>query len=257
MCDNAKDKKSNEKNIVFFFGAGCEGKDQFDLPSGADFKRETILAKDAKALYDFLNDNSDYSPPNGCLLHYNSTNILYQTLLEEPTLFNFNKFSKRNKNYKIHIQKYVELKNKGEKVGEYGRIFKKIYTEEFYNKIISGNYQGYNCTKFLEKACFYTYVDSLFNYIRKPDLYKTESQKVMSFYYSAYMCMLKKMMLNCNCHNKKEIKDILHKSDSVSNRETLMLELNNMQTFLVRKYAEDNNKELYYKKYMICYQNNI
>lgn len=36
------------RKITILFGAGAEGKGQFGLPSGKDFKRDVILAKDVE-----------------------------------------------------------------------------------------------------------------------------------------------------------------------------------------------------------------
>ena len=47
------------KKIAFIFGAGCEGNGQIGLPSGVEFQRTTILAKNAVSLARFFN-NKEY-----------------------------------------------------------------------------------------------------------------------------------------------------------------------------------------------------
>lgn len=235
MCDNAKDKKSNEKNIVFFFGAGCEGKDQFNLPSGPDFKKETILAKDAKALYDFLNNNSDYSPNTSSILNKNASNILYQTLAEKEVGFeiDYECFDDSNRAKSV-IEEYLKLKENGESTKELVNDFKKIYVSEFCEKIEAGGKLNKNCEEFLKKACFFSYVDSLFNFIRKPERYKNETKRVMKFYYAAFLCIYNNIMAQ---NGKDIIKDACEKKSVQENRELLRKNIQEGQENVIKKHG--------------------
>ncbi len=38
-------KKTNDKKITFLFGAGAEGKGNFELPNGVDFVKDIFFSK--------------------------------------------------------------------------------------------------------------------------------------------------------------------------------------------------------------------
>ena len=63
-------EEEKKKKVLFLFGAGCEGKGQFGLPSGAEFAKGTILAKGAKELYDKINKSGVYQMDNNKVHHY-------------------------------------------------------------------------------------------------------------------------------------------------------------------------------------------
>lgn len=261
MSDNAKDTKSDEKNIVFFFGAGCEGPGQFELPSGTEFKKMTIQAKGAKKMYEFLNCNKDFLPEEGCLLHYNASSILYQTLIEDSEFkLNYDEFSEENKGKQDSVEIYLNYKRNKEKnakdeqdckggINEYDDIrkcqkdFRAIYRNEFYDVINSDEEidPKSNCGEFLKRACFYAYVDSLFNYLRKPELYPKEIQKVIKFYYAAFFSIIKKMLEECG---NKKIEDFLENRNVLANREMLKVSLQELQEQLVEKHQSKS----YYQK---------
>ena len=69
-----------EKNITFIIGAGAETS-KYKLPSGPTFKKNIILSKNAKSVFELLNKKT-FKIIDGILLRYNANSTLYQTLTE-------------------------------------------------------------------------------------------------------------------------------------------------------------------------------
>ncbi len=185
------------KKVTFLFGAGAES--NFGLPSGAEFKRDTIVAKDVKEFSQNFNTHknfSNYKFDNGTILKYNSSSVLYQTV-KECSIDSFN-FSDEDKRI---LQKYDDYKS-GRKYANrsddnkktISEEFQKLYKRKIYDKIKNPLAKNDNYTDyFLENAKFFSFIDSYFNYLRFPKEYPKQVAKVIKLYFSAYKSIIDKM----------------------------------------------------------------
>ncbi len=177
---------TEKKKVVFLFGAGCEGKGQLGFPSGSEFKREIICADGVSKLFKMINPYSSYVINEGKFLHHNASNVLYQTLKEcdddcKLRLLLGEEIINQYLNYKDGNQENDGISNR----------FAEIYRKQIYNPIIHANEPLSEVSElFLERASFFSFADSLFNYIRKPELYAAETTKVMKMYFAAYNSIL-------------------------------------------------------------------
>ena len=201
--------------IVFLLGAGCECKStSYDMTGGTDFKKDTIRCRQASDLFDLINRHDVYQLDRQSVVKHNSTSILYQTLKENQDFY----------------EKVIRDPDYGEYVTDYMNHKKGIENKEKYEQLnctVSNKFYDYfrNCyyeplvkeesddrdksetplqetptekfrrdifDEFMTKAAFYSYVDSLFNYLRYPSDYKKEVQRVMKLYFSAYYSIIKK-----------------------------------------------------------------
>lgn len=125
------------KSVAFLLGAGCEGKGQLELPSGAGFKRDTIVARNASELIYAINSATKPQIKNGPIITANCTSILYQTIRE----YGVNVFSFKKRDMTT-VTKYMDLKTndtvfkQSEKDKRKNR-FADIYRKQFYMPIIS------------------------------------------------------------------------------------------------------------------------
>lgn len=187
--------------VAFLIGAGCEGKGQVTLPSGETFKRDTIVAKDAVDLIKKINKESNlYKVSRGGFLSYNSTSVLYQTLVElGVSEFSFSPHDS------IIVKRYLQYKGNGkdDKGKPYSdvekdkirRDFQNFYKTKFYDVINNeGSSLSENVIKFLNNACFYEAVDSLFNCLRKPSKYPSETGRVMKLYFAAFISVCRRII---------------------------------------------------------------
>ncbi len=177
-------------NIAFLLGAGCEGLEQMGLPSGNDFKRDTVVADKTVELIKLLNPSSDFKIKKGTFLGHNSTNILYQTIVERGLeSFCFDGSTEEViKNYLELRSDDIERSEEEKKTIREG--FLKVYKKQFYEPIrdmgINTAELSENVSIFLKNTCFYSFVDSLFNTLRRPKKYNNEVSKVVKMYYAAY-----------------------------------------------------------------------
>lgn len=99
--------------ITVLFGAGAEGKGQFDLPSGASFKRDVILAKNAESFGNLFLKSSNYNLKltGGTIIAHNATSVLYQTIVENNSS-DYKILEKLfpDENDRCIAQKYIEYK---------------------------------------------------------------------------------------------------------------------------------------------------
>lgn len=96
----------------------------------------------------------------------------------------------------------------------------------------------------LEDACFYSFVDSHFNFLRKPDKYNNEIAKIVKLYYAAFNSILKALLTKSNLVNKL---DEIIKSDKHNfhnNRIKIDKLLQESQKIIIDEYKD--NKEIYY-----------
>ena len=92
---------------------------------------------------------------------------------------------------------------------------------------------------FLERANFFSFADSLFNYVRKPELYPKETAKVMKLYYAAYNCIMEKMDLR--------IEELT--ADNARAELTIILNnISNKKYFITKleQYNKAKKEDLYY-----------
>ena len=191
QCKNTLNENevfSMRNTITFLVGAGCEGSKQLGLPSGPSFKRDTIIAESVCDLIYKLNYKTDPVIRNGTIIRHNSISVLYQTICEGTKI----PFTDEQQSI---VSQYIELENGTMKASDKEKTeirdrFSKLYKEEFYNKIRNRSTDERIIT-FLENAKFYSFVDSLFNYLREPDKYKKEINRVIKLYYAAYMSILR------------------------------------------------------------------
>ena len=253
------------KNIVFLFGAGVEGKNQFDLPSGMEFKKGTIVSKNISEFYKAIN-KGDSTINNRPLLHHNSTSILYQTLIENGCdwrkVFSKESMSEEDEKrfsedfkkeysetfFSIEEQKsienYLKYKRNGNKDSEAKNAFRNLYKSLIYNPIKKNEFPEDNLEKeriqyideiFLQRVCFFSYVDSCFNYLRKPSEYKREVDNVLKLYFSSYKCMYDSLNEKMN---KQDMKDL------PTDRNALVDNIKFFQNKIIEN--KKDCKELYY-----------
>lgn len=117
-------------------------------------------------------------------------------------------------------QKNIDIVEVDEHLGELSKVLhEKInpefqeYKKELYDAIVDENVKelGEFPEKFLECVCPYSYIDSLFNYLRTPNKYKTETAKVMKLYYSAFNSVFTKLGIQLDSNdimeNRRKLQD--------------------------------------------------
>lgn len=185
------------RKITILFGAGAEGKGQFGLPSGKDFKRDVILAKDVELFANLFlqNAKSKIKLNKGTIISAQSSSILYQTILEGKNIETNLKELFPDQNDRDIAVRYLEYKKNNTSDKNISQEFKKLYHDNFYDAIIGdkGNTNNDEIAYFLQKAGIYAFLDSLFNYLRKPETYKNECARVIKVYYAAFLSILNGM----------------------------------------------------------------
>lgn len=203
---NMKEKKVNKMKISFLCGAGCEGAGQLGLPSGEDFKKDIVLAKDTSEFFNKLNI-SDRKFENRAIIDARCTSILYQTVVEHKEILS--EFSDENRKT---VEDYISYRektgvfskeecesHKEEVKKQFKQLYKSLINEDdSINKDDSVNKDGtVNEDEKNEKGAFFknitlcSFSDELFNYLRVPDKYKTEVGKVERLLYAAYISLIK------------------------------------------------------------------
>lgn len=180
------------KRVAILIGAGAEC--SFGMPTGPVFKRETICNKNAPTLFKHINGDTRYDLSRFHVLSHNSHGTLWQTYVESNEV----ELSPRIKRI---INKYSEIKEgkadaKGEK--EIRKNFAEWFKEDYYNPIVDEQFDPNSIAKhlkeYLEKGAFYSYIDSLFNYLRSPETYTKECSKVMKLYYNSFLSIAEKLV---------------------------------------------------------------
>ena len=189
MEENKEQKKTK---ITILFGAGAEGEGQFNLPFGNEFKRDLIMGEGTKAFADqFLKDaKSGIKLDERKIIDGRSFSILYQTIVEnDDALLELFPESADRVKAENYVQKETFSKDERAVII---KDFSDLYKEKFYEKVKENQAAGNKPVEyFLEHAGIYSHFDSLFNYLRKPGLYKAECAKVIKIYYSALLSILK------------------------------------------------------------------
>ena len=238
-----------KKKITFLTGAGCEGAGQLGLPVGAGFKKDTILAKGVVDLIYSINQKTGSQIKNGTIIAQNSTSILYQTIMEhgiENLVHKPDESSKPDESDKTIFKNYLNIDSfSSEDQKEIRKKFKSIYRNKFYDVITDDAPEETLSDPvrfFLEKACFYSAVDSLFNHLRKPEQYKTEVNRVIKLYFSAFQSIIKKLF---NEKEKMEYEEILKSKATISEKRN---RLSALILHAQERIAEENahNDNVYY-----------
>lgn len=99
--NNENDKKIN---ITFLIGAGAECNEPFNIINGNNFKKEVLFCKNVAEIYKKINNDNEIKVTSDKILTGNSTNVFYQTLIENPE---FKKIFLNNK----EIMDYVNYKS--------------------------------------------------------------------------------------------------------------------------------------------------
>lgn len=183
--------------ITILFGAGAEGKGQFGLPSGNGFKRDIVLANNVASFANLFLKNaaSGITVNNGTTISHSSSSILYQTIVEtkkiDPDAMStlFPDTCDREK-----AERYIQYKQRNEARSGEEQIRNEFYSlyKRFYAAIKDARRDTLDesVTYFLEHAGIYAYLDSLFNYLRKPEEYKKQCARVIKVYYAALVSIL-------------------------------------------------------------------
>lgn len=235
----------NNLRIAFLCGAGCEGAGQLGLTSGSSFKKDIVLSKDVKSIFEKLNSNKDFSVYDGAIVDARCSNILYQTLKEHKALIN--KLSPQNRKIFAVYDSY-RIKT----ISDSDRQNAITAFKELYKGFLGKN--DFVCED--ERTCFFqnislcSFADELFNYLRFPNIYRVETGKVMKLYYSAFYCMVNS--LSDTAGNKSPKEEITNNESMFKNRKKIQSLIENYETSIIKKYAGKNNN-LYYsimRKYL-------
>ncbi len=233
------------KKVSFLVGAGCEGQGQLYLPSGRDFKRDTIVANQITILINAINPQGILSIRNGTILAHNSHSILYQTITEYPNIFSFSGQDEEVvKNYCQLVQKTKSYPDaEAEHIRkDFARIYTNLY-KEIKNYNVANDLLSKNAQAFLIHACFYSFVDSLFNHLRKPDCYHNEISRVIKLYFAAYQSILTALLQNSGLSD--EYNQMISGQQSIFDKRRRLGELISIsQDIIFQKHATDGT--LYY-----------
>jgi len=248
-----------EPKFVFMFGAGAEGQGQIGLPSGVDFKKTLTIAKDASVVGNKLLNSIKLS--NSSSLAKNKSSILYQTIMDNKMV----EYCEKDEVFKatdvlselivdpndiITVLDYCNIKRKqnGDK-NKVWRKFQKIYNEKFYLKISEDN-DSIQC--FLKNIGLYSYYDSLFNYLRKPDIYPSECASVLKIYYAALISILDGYIEFIGDRIDPKIEKLYNSwknpKANITRAEvnTLITEMQNNALEIINSFSVDKMKQLYY-----------
>lgn len=196
---------NNKEFYCFLLGAGAE-KD-YGLPDGVTFKKETLFTPQ-KGLFHAINHKDGFYDREPVLFSPRSSSILYQTLIEEEKAGDKKRLSELlSDEERQTFQKYKEIKadpNSSEDKEDKKTIrdaFQDLYKKRVYSPLKEYEEKGEKTDEdifieaFFDQAKPYAFLDSLFNYLRRPDDYKKECSKVMRVYFSAFCSILSKFVL--------------------------------------------------------------
>lgn len=150
--------------ITILFGAGAEGKGQFNLPSGEGFKRDVVLANNVASFANlFLQKaESGITLSNGTIISHNSSSILYQTIVERQEIdADILEILFPNQDDRDIAKSY--LRNKQDKNADasetINRAFAGLYKNNFYDAIKSqkGDIESKAISYFLKHAGIYSF----------------------------------------------------------------------------------------------------
>ncbi|OLA09607.1 MAG: hypothetical protein BHW12_03945 [Coprobacillus sp. 28_7] len=218
-----------EKNITFIIGAGAETS-KYKLPSGPTFKKNIILSKNAKSVFELLNKKT-FKIIDGILLRYNANSTLYQTLTETQnneikctSIFNDNVI-KNYMNYKKN--------NTNEDKNKISKKFQNLFKRNIYDALKNNKTENEILKFYLENLSFCSYVDSLFNYLRDYNMYPKECSRVVKLYFSAFLSIVSKLGVDDDFIDENKNNDIL----------TNRMKLNNLINDSINKIIDKEQKE--------------
>ena len=265
---------------TFLFGAGAEGGGQLGMPTGEQFKFDILRAKDVNKFAMSFIGSEKYNFDNQMMFSCNNTSVLYQTIREmEETIKiedNNEEIGRKQILEELFDKKDIEAVNDyldykhgmydkcdGEERINIANKFRNIYYESFYKELkdIKNTNELENNPRlhtFLKFAGVYSYYDSLFNYLRKPNLYKREVSKLIRLYYAALSSMCEalyektgkktnnKFVFNGTEHDRKKLfacicdmqKSIIEEFDTKSEKKK-----KDIYYYMVKKFS-DNRKDV-------------
>lgn len=245
--------------ITILFGAGAEGKGQLGLPLGGEFKRDVIMAKNvAKFANHFLrNAESKIALKDGTIISHNSSSILYQTIVESQEYYtNTLDILFPNVNDRNIARQYLQHKRSKDSAEEnISKHFTELYRNNFYDVLKDA---GTDITSdpvkfFLDHAGIYSFLDSLFNYLRKPESYKKECARVIKVYYAALLSILNGMSESIGkSQNEQFLSDYskLLENDEIDDPQELLANvIEGFQAAVVNEVlsrSEEERSKLYY-----------
>ena len=180
------------KSVCFLFGAGAET--SYGLPLGGTFVQDILFDKASKDSCSFFNSGKpNFQDIRNVPLFSSSAHaILYQTIMENPEKWK-QWFSEEERKT---IEEYLNYKHgKSDDSKSVRSSFGDLYRKRVYEKI--KNYEGgQNGDDLLRHINFYSYLDSKFNYLRFPETYPKECNKVMRFLFGAFYSLVKNLFVN-------------------------------------------------------------
>lgn len=267
----AKEKRMNmiQKKYTFLFGAGAEGKGQLGICSGNEYKEQMIQCDKIKEFITIFDKELGSKIRNDMLVTWNSSGILYQTIKENFKIDGI-KLEEQNRDElkkiikdKLKVQEddlvniilnylsYKELNNSYEPNNKTYVInkFQKLYREHIYDFIKQNKKEGYKPSAlyeyFIENAEPCAYYDSLFNYLREPQLYCMEVTKVQKIYYAALKVVCKSI---CDAISKdRYIAYIDELGECRGDRKKIFASFGKIQNELLEKIDKQNDVNLYYE----------
>lgn len=239
------DNNSKKYKIALLCGAGCEGDDQLELPLGSFFKKDIVLSNEAKFFFGKLNSNKDFSMKNGAIIDARCSSILYQTFKENSELLE----KLESKNQEI-IKAYNSYRNESLKqsdnkniVSDFKNLYKNFVLDEKTDSVSESEKEI-----FFKNISLCSFADELFNYLRFPKIYQTETTKVLKLYYSAFCSIIKSLLKISKSKTIEEYfkndKDKKFSDDIVQNRRKIQSIIEDCESSIIEKRKDDNN--LYY-----------
>lgn len=182
------------KKITFLFGAGAEGREQYDLPSGAIFNRDILVSENGKDLFEALNKNSYkkvVKARKSKNIYFNNYSSLYYLYQQNNDFRNL--MSDKEKEICDNYLKYKEETNLDKnEYKSYKEEFQKLFKERIYDKIVKNSIDGDPLLKFfLENSLLIDNLDSSFSSLSCPASYKNEVWRVINCYCAAYASIYK------------------------------------------------------------------
>ena len=238
----------SKKKIAFLFGAGCEGKGQLDIPSGADFKKDIVLSENVEKTFDAINFTDTYKIKNGCLLSWNSYKTLYETIKEngdlhfvdtENIISDYDKMNSQN--FNIPVEEKHRITDR----------FRNFYKTNIYDVLTKKNLDSSklsdNLVNFLRYISLCSFSDGLFNSLRYPNMYIKSVNKVLKIYFAAFNSIMKGMRKASDCKSDYDFMDNLKDrslNSIVENRTKLNSYIDDLQDIILQKKDSDT---LYYR----------
>ena len=164
---------------------------------------------------------------------------LYKEKIYEP----LNNKKEKNKKEKKKEEKNEEIKSevKNDVVENKESENEEVKNEEVKN---GTNKKKTMLDWFLENAGIFSYYDSLFNYLRKPDLYSNETNRVAKLYYGALKSIYSQLVITAGSDEKQDP----FLSGSIRNKKEIYAHIEKLQNKVIKRCTEgDGGHSLYYQ----------